>query len=219
MITKVIAGGQTGVDRAALDAALAAGFPVGGWCPSGRRAEDGRIPDHYPLVETPTPEYAERTRRDVREAAATLILTWGEPTGGTALTLRTCQNDGKPFFLVNLHNSASTSADRVRSWQHPRCRGATCVPHPAPKAAPAPLPSVPQGAIVLSSQPRPNPAAKPAHVIAARTVLKCSFIHRRTLGLRVFTGMVKLPPRLNHSIVAACVISHNSRCVCLNVGS
>jgi len=114
-ITKVISGGQTGVDRAGLDAALAASFPVGGLCPKGRLAEDGRIPDCYPLVETETAESAERTRWNVRDGAATLILTWGEPTGGTALTLETCQCEGKPCLLVDLNDRESTSAAGVRA--------------------------------------------------------------------------------------------------------
>jgi hypothetical protein len=113
MITKVISGGQTGVDRAALDAALAAGLQVGGWCPKGRRAEDGPIPDRYPLVETATSRYAERTRRNVRDAAATLILTWAEPTGGTALTLATCRREAKRFFLVNLNDDETTSTAAI----------------------------------------------------------------------------------------------------------
>jgi hypothetical protein len=115
VITKVISGGQTGVDRAALDAALAAGLPLGGWCPKGRRAEDGRIPDRYPLTETPTTRYAERTRRNVRDASATLILTRGETTGGTALTLATCIRARKPYRLVDLNDAASTLPDAVCS--------------------------------------------------------------------------------------------------------
>src|SRR5690606_4861542 len=71
------AGGQTGVDRAALDAAMVCGVPVGGWCPRGRRAEDGPIPARYPLAETASSDYAERTRRNVLDADATLVLTWG----------------------------------------------------------------------------------------------------------------------------------------------
>jgi len=53
MLKKVISGGQTGVDRAALDAAMKLGIEVGGWCPKGRRALDGLIPVKYPLTETP----------------------------------------------------------------------------------------------------------------------------------------------------------------------
>jgi hypothetical protein len=115
VITKVISGGQTGVDRAALDAAMAAGLPIGGWCPKGRRAEDGRIPECYPLTETPTARYAERTRRNVQDASATLILTRGEPTGGTALTVATCIRAGKPYCLVDLTDAASTNPEAVRS--------------------------------------------------------------------------------------------------------
>jgi hypothetical protein len=70
----VVSGGQTGVDRAALDAALALGLPIGGWCPLGRRTEDGPVPDRYPLRETPSADYAERTEWNVRDSDATLIL-------------------------------------------------------------------------------------------------------------------------------------------------
>mgnify|MGYP000918852238 CR=1 FL=1 len=65
MLEKIISGGQTGVDRAALDVGLALGLPVGGWCPKGRRAEDGVIPDCYPLTETPERNYQARTRRNI----------------------------------------------------------------------------------------------------------------------------------------------------------
>ena len=61
MIEKIISGGQTGVDRAALDVALAFNIPCGGWCPKGRKAEDGVIAAQYPLTETPSPDYSQRT--------------------------------------------------------------------------------------------------------------------------------------------------------------
>jgi Circularly permutated YpsA SLOG family len=87
-IAKIISGGQTGVDRAALDVALELGIPCGGWCPKGRRAEDGAIPDKYPVEENDSPEYPPRTARNVRAADGTLILTRGTPDRGTALTVR-----------------------------------------------------------------------------------------------------------------------------------
>ena len=77
MVRQIISGGQTGVDRAALDVALDAGLPCGGWCPRGRRAEDGPIVAQYPLMETDSPDYQMRTRRNVEDADATLILTLG----------------------------------------------------------------------------------------------------------------------------------------------
>jgi hypothetical protein len=73
-IARLVSGGQSGVDRAALDVALALGIPCGGWCPKGRKAEDG---ERYPLKETPSAGYSQRTRWNVRDADGTLILTWG----------------------------------------------------------------------------------------------------------------------------------------------
>src|SRR5947199_5509021 len=86
MFTNIVSGGQTGVDRAALDVALELGLPCGGWCPRGRRAEDGPIPAHYPLCETRSPIYPVRARWNVRDSDATLILTRGRADRGTALT-------------------------------------------------------------------------------------------------------------------------------------
>ena len=86
VIGKILSGGQTGVDRAALDVAIELGVPRGGWCPKGRRAEDGVIAKQYPLRETPSTDYRERTRRNVRDADGTLIVTADELRGGTALT-------------------------------------------------------------------------------------------------------------------------------------
>jgi len=116
--TRIRSGGQTGVDRAALDAALAAGAPIAGWCPSGRRAEDGPISPGYPLRETSSPDYAERTRFNVRDADATLILTRGPLAGGTALTAATAREMGKPFLVVDLTGSPDPAA--VAEWVRQR---------------------------------------------------------------------------------------------------
>src|SRR6266851_4977853 len=99
MFAKIISGGQTGVDRAALDVALELGIPCGGWCPKGRRAEDGRIPKRYPLVETPTPAYPVRTEWNVRDSDGTLVLARGQASGGTALTIEFATDYGKPCLV------------------------------------------------------------------------------------------------------------------------
>ena len=82
-IAKIISGGQTGVDRAALDVAIQLGIPHGGWCPRGRRSEDGCIPLCYDLTETTTDDYRERTRLNIQDAHGTLILTVGRASCGT----------------------------------------------------------------------------------------------------------------------------------------
>jgi len=102
ILTRIVSGGQTGVDRAALDAAIELGIPHGGWCPKDRMAEDGRIPLKYRLKEAFSPDYAARTRLNVRDADGTLIL-YREPLeGGTALTWRFAVETGKPVLLVEL---------------------------------------------------------------------------------------------------------------------
>jgi hypothetical protein len=113
-LKKIISGGQTGVDRAALDAALACGFPCGGWCPLGRRAEDGPIAPRYPLTETPSAEYPLRTEWNVRDADATLILADGPPSGGTALTVDVARRLDKPLHILDLKTKPDTAT--VRHW-------------------------------------------------------------------------------------------------------
>jgi len=111
MLEKIVSGGQTGVDRAALDAALAAKFEAGGWCPHGRRAEDGRIPRSYPLDETPSERYRERTEWNVRDSDGTLILARGGVSGGTALTAQLAQVMGQPCRIVRLDRPGSLTGE------------------------------------------------------------------------------------------------------------
>ena len=114
VIAKIISGGQTGVDRAALDVAMELGIECGGWCPKGRRAEGRPIPKRYPLQETSSTAYPERTKRNVGDADATLILTLREPRGGTALTIRLARDLKKPCKRVKLNGAADVEG--VRSW-------------------------------------------------------------------------------------------------------
>jgi predicted Rossmann fold nucleotide-binding protein DprA/Smf involved in DNA uptake len=102
MLKKIISGGQTGADRAALDAALERKFPCGGWCPAGRIAEDGPIPAEYPLMETPSKKYEQRTEKNVIDSDATLIITSGEPEGGTALTVELARRHKKPCIIIDI---------------------------------------------------------------------------------------------------------------------
>jgi len=97
---EIISGGQTGVDRAALDTAMRYDLPCGGWCPAGRLAEDGRLSSHYPLTEL-AGGYPERTRRNVQDADATLIIHPGKPGRGTGLTIHTCKQLAKPVLILN----------------------------------------------------------------------------------------------------------------------
>jgi predicted Rossmann-fold nucleotide-binding protein len=101
-LEKIISGGQTGVNRAALDVAMELGIPCGGWCPKRRRAEDGRIPVRYHLKETTSTNYPVRTEMNVSDSDGTLILTWGSPTGSTATTLKLAKKFKKPYLVVDL---------------------------------------------------------------------------------------------------------------------
>lgn len=114
LIDRLISGGQTGVDRAALDVALEFGIPCGGWCPRGRRAEDGRIPARFPLQECSSRNYAVRTRLNVVESDGTLILTRGSLSGGTALTESIARELGKPSVVIDL--VAEFDAQPVEEW-------------------------------------------------------------------------------------------------------
>lgn len=116
---KIISGGQTGVDRAALDAAIVNGLPIGGWCPRGRRACDGIIPDQYPLVETESAEYSRRTELNVRDSDATLVLAFASLRGGTRLTVRFAERYARPLRIVDLN--APIEISEILVWlEHER---------------------------------------------------------------------------------------------------
>ncbi|MCD4663693.1 MAG: putative molybdenum carrier protein [Bacteroidales bacterium] len=100
----IISGGQTGVDRAALDFALKRNFVCGGWCPKGRLAEDGLIPAIYPLKETQTANYSERTEKNILESDGTLILNLDKIDPGTVLTQNLCIKRKKPYWIQKLTN-------------------------------------------------------------------------------------------------------------------
>jgi predicted Rossmann-fold nucleotide-binding protein len=114
VIKKIISGGQTGADRAALDAAIARDVPCGGWCPRDRRAEDGEIPKCYPLVETASRNYAVRTERNIEDSDATMIVTGGALTGGTALTASLAKRLEKPVLIVDVRYAIPF--DSVSDW-------------------------------------------------------------------------------------------------------
>ena len=109
-----MSGGQTGVDRAALDVAISLGIEHGGWCPLGRIAEDGPIPDFYHLREHPSPKYSDRTKCNVIDSDATLILYGSNLEGGTFKTFRHAETLGKPCLKIRLTHRGRF--ERVREW-------------------------------------------------------------------------------------------------------
>lgn len=114
MIKKFVSGGQTGVDRAGLDAAIQHNISHGGWCPRGRRAEDGRIDAKYQLKETASPDYAIRTEYNVRDSDGTLILNIGKLEGGTKYTAHIAGSLHKPCLIIDI--SAAFEIAEVLGW-------------------------------------------------------------------------------------------------------
>lgn len=117
-IGKIISGGQTGADRGALEAAVELGVPHGGFCPRGRRAEDGRVPEKFQLEETATDHYAARTSLNVRAGDATLLLVHGRQalarSRGTKLTLELCLKYGRPWWAADPRRD--DHVERVVAW-------------------------------------------------------------------------------------------------------
>ncbi|MCG7519801.1 putative molybdenum carrier protein [Ruegeria sp. Ofav3-42] len=114
---KIVTGGQTGVDLAALQFALENDIPYGGWVPKGRTNEDGQIPGWFTgLVETSPEDVSERTKLNVRDSDALLVFQDGAISPGTQLTIEFAQEIGKPHLVVDLRKGTDACARQVRSW-------------------------------------------------------------------------------------------------------
>lgn len=117
MITRIISGGQTGADRAALDFAIQHNIPYGGWVPKGRKTEDGTLPEKYDLQEMPFAEHAKRTEQNIIDSDGTLIVSHEYLTGGSALTEYFAEKLGKPYIHVDLNKlTVGNAALIVRKW-------------------------------------------------------------------------------------------------------
>jgi hypothetical protein len=110
---KIVSGGQTGVDRAALDVALKHGIECGGWCPAGRLDEFGRIPDQYPVRELQAGGFAERTLQNVKDSDGTVIIYPGRLSGGTEQTVRFCVELQRPYQLIDASKLSAEDAARL----------------------------------------------------------------------------------------------------------
>ena len=122
MIEKIISGGQTGADRAALDAAIELNIPHGGWVPKGRLAEDGVVPPSYQVSEVPADSYAARTEKNVEDSDGTLIFSHGPLTGGSALTQELAEKHKRPSLHIDLNRiPALKAAAMIADWvdRHP----------------------------------------------------------------------------------------------------
>jgi len=114
---RILSGGQTGADRAAFDAALALGIAIGGWVPQGRLDEEGTIPARYPgLREADSADPAVRSERNVRDADATLVLSHGELSGGSALTAELCEQLRRPLLHLDLARSSCDGRAQLTDW-------------------------------------------------------------------------------------------------------
>ena len=125
MILQIISGGQTGVQRAALDAALEQDFPCGGWCPQGRLAEGECIPDRYPLQEMASAHYTARTVQNIRDSDGTLIITQGVPVGRTEVTVLSARKHRKPVLVIDLEAIPNPDAaiEKILTWADQRSIG------------------------------------------------------------------------------------------------
>jgi len=117
VIEKIISGGQTGADRAALDWAIANGIPHGGWCPNGRLTEDGPLDHRYRLQETPIGSYVQRTEWNIRDSDGTVIFSISEVlTGGSKKTLEFARKLGKPVLHLSMTGGVSVAASALRRF-------------------------------------------------------------------------------------------------------
>lgn len=114
MVIKIVNGGQTGVERAALDVAMNNDIACGGWCPKGRRAEDGALAEKYPLVEGDTPSPTKVFEQNVRDSDGTLLLGWGDMQGTTLKVVAIGARLKKPIFYADLQKKPTV--DEAENW-------------------------------------------------------------------------------------------------------
>lgn len=116
-IRKIVSGGQSGADQAALDGAIVKGFPYGGWLPKGRKTENGPLPQRYKMSEMETGDYRKRTEKNVIDSDGTLIISHGELTGGSLLTRVFADKHKRPCLHVDcLDGSAESRLVKVSEW-------------------------------------------------------------------------------------------------------
>lgn len=129
MIEKIVSGGQTGADRGGLDAAIYAGLPHGGWCPKGRRAEDGVIPVKYQLHEMLYRDYLKRTEANVVDSDFTVIFGYGRPARGSKHTIGFCEGHNRPYLYIDfaVHQEEAAIAYIVAWLNALDGDGAACV--------------------------------------------------------------------------------------------
>ena len=114
---KIISGGQTGADQAALDAAIHLGLPHGGWLPRGRKTEAGPLPQSYVLQELDSPKYRDRTEKNILESDGTLIVSFGPLSGGSALTEALTIRHDRPCLHLDLSLlDRSRALAALRKW-------------------------------------------------------------------------------------------------------
>ncbi len=117
MLNKIISGGQTGADRAALDVAIKLGIPHGGWIPKGRKTETGALDAKYKLTEMETPDYNKRTEQNVKDSDGTLIISHGKLTGGSDYTREMALLHHRPWLHIDLNKTnAFQAAEKIKSW-------------------------------------------------------------------------------------------------------
>ena len=117
MLRKIISGGQTGADQAALDAAIKYNFPHGGWITKGRKTEDGRLPDNYKLEEMPTESYPKRTEQNIIDSKGTVIISHGKLTGGSKLTQGLANKHNRPCLHIDLNETpAFIASSKINTW-------------------------------------------------------------------------------------------------------
>ena len=117
MLKKIISGGQTGADQAALDVAIKLGIPYGGWIPKGRITEKGVLDSKYKLKEMETTNYNKRTEQNVIDSDGTLIISHGRLTGGSDYTREMALLHHRPWLHIDLNKTgAFQAAGKIKSW-------------------------------------------------------------------------------------------------------